>query len=315
VDGTSTARRALLLGAAGLGLFALARGKAREAERPPTPVLIDTDIADEMDDAFALALALVSPELDVRGVTTVGGDAWTRALVACRLLQEVGREGIPVAAGRPPQQTPTRKGQLAYGLRPGLRKQPVKDSAVEFLYARHKAHPGQLTLAALGPLTNVAELFAAHPDCKPWVKRLVVMAGAVRVGYNGKPPPEPEWNVKCDIRAAQAVFAAGLPLLVVPVDAAVRLKLEAPLRRRVFGTRTPFTEQLHALYRLSERETPTLFDPLAVALCFDERWCKVEDLRLEVDGKGLTRVAPGRPNARVATSAAREEFVNSVGAK
>jgi inosine-uridine nucleoside N-ribohydrolase len=152
-------------------------------------------------------------------------------------------------------------------------------------------------------------LFAAHPDCKPWVKRLVVMGGAVRVGYNGKPPPEPEWNVKCDIAAAQAVFSAGVPMLVVPVDAAVDLRLEAPLRRRLFEARTPLTEQLHALYRLSERPTPTLFDPLAVALCFDERWCKFEDLRLEVDGKGLTRVVLGRPNARVATSAAGEKFL------
>jgi inosine-uridine nucleoside N-ribohydrolase len=310
VDGPATGRRALLLGAAGLGLFALARGSSRGAERRPVPVLIDTDIGDEMDDAFALALALVSPELDVRGVTTVGGDAWTRALVACRLLQEAGREAVPVAAGRPPRETPTRKGQFAYGLRPGLRKRPVKETAVEFLYARLKAHPGELTLVGLGPLTNVAELFAAHPDCKPWVKRLVVMGGAVRVGYNGKPPPGPEWNVKCDVQAAQAVFAAGVPLLVVPVDAAVGLKLEAPLRRRLFEARTPLTEQLHALYKLSERPTPTLFDPLAVALCFDERWCKFEALRLEVDGKGLTRVVPGRANARVATSPAREEFLN-----
>jgi inosine-uridine nucleoside N-ribohydrolase len=293
----------------GLVLLALARGGARGAERAPTPVLIDTDIGDEMDDAFALALALVSPELEVCGVTTVAGDAWTRALLACRLLQEVGREAVPVAAGRPPQETPARKGQLAYGLRPGLRKRPVTEPAVEFLYARLKARPGELTLVTLGPLTNVAELFARHPDCKRWVKRLVVMGGSVRIGYSGKPPPGPEWNVKSDVPAAQAVFTAGVPLLVVPVDAAVGLKLDAPLRRRLFGARTPWTEQLQALYRLSERETPTLFDPLAVALCFDERWCKFEALRLEVDAKGLTRVAPGKANARVATSGRGEEFL------
>ena len=82
------------------------------------------------------------------------------------------------------------------------------------------------------------------------------------------------------------------------------------MRRRVFAARTPLAEQLHALYRLSERPTPTLFDPLAVALCFDERWCKLEDLRLEVDAKGLTRAVAGRPNARVATSAAGEKFLN-----
>jgi inosine-uridine nucleoside N-ribohydrolase len=309
VDETSSGRRALLLGAGGLALFALARGSARGAERPPASVLIDTDVGDEMDDAFALGLALVSPELDVCGVTTVGGDAWTRALLACRLLQEVGRESVPVAAGRPPQESPIRTGQLAYGLRPGLRKQPVKATAVEFLYARLKARPGKLTLITLGPLTNVAELFARHPDCKPWVKRLVVMGGSVRVGYSGKPPAEPEWNVKSDVQAARAVFAAGVSLLIVPVDAAVGLKLNAQRRRRVFAARTPLSEQLQALYRLSQRETPTLFDPVAVALCFDERWFKIEDLHLEVDDKGLTRVVPGKANARVATSVRREEMM------
>ncbi len=310
MDGLFTGRRALLLGAAGLGLFALTCESARGAGRAPTPVLLDTDIADDIDDAFALALSLVSPELEVCGITTVAGDAWTRARIVCRLLHEVGRDAVPVAAGRPPRVAPTRTGQFQYGLRPGLRKQPVKELAVEFLYSRLKARPGELTLVALGPLTNLAELFARHPDCKPWFKRLVVMGGAVRVGYNGKPPPEPEWNVKSDVKAAQAVFASGVPLLVVPVDAAVGLKLTEPRRRRVFGAHTALTEQLEALYRLSGRPTPTLFDPLAVALCFDERWCKVEDLRLEVNGKGLTRVVPGRPNARVATSARNEEFLN-----
>jgi purine nucleosidase len=306
--------RCPLLTAVGLILIlmlpALERGSARGAERPPVPVLIDTDIADDIDDAFALALALVSPELEVRGITTVAGDAWTRARIVCRLLHEVGRDAIPVAAGRPPRETPTRKGQFAYGVRPGLRKQPLKEPAVEFLYSQLKARPGELTLVAIGPLTNVAELFARHPDCKPCVKRLVVMGGAVRVGYNGKPPPEPEWNVKSDVKAARAVFASGVPLLVVPVDAAIDLKLTEPRRRRLFAAGTALTQQLEALYKLSDRPTPTLFDPLAVALCFDERWCKVEALRLEVDGKGLTRVVPGKPNARVATSTRGEEYLD-----
>jgi inosine-uridine nucleoside N-ribohydrolase len=310
VNGTATGRRALLLCAAGIVLLPLARLRARAAGAAKVPVLIDTDVGDEMDDAFALALALVSPELEVCGVTTVAGDARRRALITCRLLQEAGGENVPVAVGGAAPAAPIPPGQFRYASLPGLRKQPVKESAVEFLYARLKARPGELTLVALGPLTNVAELFRRHPDCKPWVKRLVVMGGSVRVGYNGKPPPEPEWNVKSDVKAAQAVFGAGVPLLVVPVDAAVGLKLDAALRRRVFAARTPLTDQLQVLYRLSTRPTPTLFDPLAVALCFGERWCKVEEMRLEVDDKGLTRVAPGKANARVATSLRREDFLD-----
>ena len=67
------------------------------------PVILDTDIGTDIDDAFALALVLASPELDLRGVTTVGSDAETRALMVCRFLTAVGRRDIPVAAGATPQ--------------------------------------------------------------------------------------------------------------------------------------------------------------------------------------------------------------------
>ena len=91
---------------------------------------------------------------------------------------------------------------------------PVKESAVELLYTQLKDHQGQLTLICLGPLTNVAQLLKEHPDAKAWLKRLVVMGGSIRVGYNGKEPPEAEWNIKSDVAAAQAVFASGVPLTV-----------------------------------------------------------------------------------------------------
>src|SRR5437763_584477 len=83
-------------------------------------------------DALALALVLSSPELDLRGVSTVGGDAHTRALIVCRLLHAVGRADVPVASGAPPRDPPEYHGQFQYGLRPAFRKRPVKEDAVEF---------------------------------------------------------------------------------------------------------------------------------------------------------------------------------------
>jgi inosine-uridine nucleoside N-ribohydrolase len=279
-------------------------------DRPRVPVLLDTDIGAASDDALALALALQSPELDLRGVTTVAGDAHTRALLACRLLQAVGRTEVPIAAGAPARAVPDRTGQMRYGLRHRLRKRPEPLPAVEFLYRELKARPGELTVLALGPLTNVAGLLARHPDCKPWVKRLVVMGGALRVGYDGKPPAVPEWNIKSDIPAARAVFSAGLPLVLVPLDATAGLKLEGPRLRQLLTARTPLAKQLQALHRLADDPTPTLYDPLAVALCFDESFCRLEELRVEVDGQGRTRVVPGRANTRVATATRGEAFLN-----
>jgi inosine-uridine nucleoside N-ribohydrolase len=281
----------------------------RGESRSKTPVLLDTDIGTALDDAFALALVLTSPELDLRGVTTVHGDAYTRALVVCRVLESIGRGDVPVASGRLPQEHPDSRDQLGYGLQLSFRKRPLSEPAVHFLYQQLKAHPGELTILAIGPLTNIAALLRTHPECKPWIKRMVLMGGAIRVGYNGKPPPEPEWNIHADIPAAQTVFTSGVRLVVAPLDATTNLKLEKPLRDRLFSACTPLTRQLRTLYDLGDGSTPTLFDPVAVALCFDERFCVMEELRLEVDAQGITRVVQGKPNARVATAIRRPEFL------
>jgi inosine-uridine nucleoside N-ribohydrolase len=277
------------------------------------PILLDTDIGSALDDAFALALVLASPELELRGVTTVGSDPRMRALLVCRFLTAAGRRDIPVAAGTLPQPAAAIGGQAQYPNHPAVifkrTSQPVKDSAVEFLYQQLKAQPGKLTVVALGPLTNIARLIADHPESKAWIRRLVVMGGSVRVGYDGKPMPVAEWNMKCDIPAAQAVFASGIPLVVAPLDATVGLKLDEPLRRRLFRAGTALTYQVQALYQMDNDATPTLFDPVAVALAFTERLCRMEDLALEVDERGFTRIGKGKPNARVGTSIQGDEFL------
>jgi hypothetical protein len=83
--------------------FTCAAAAKPEQDRKRVPVILDTDIGTDIDDAFALALILASPELDLRGVTTVGSDARTRALMVCRFLAAGGRRDIPVAEGATPQ--------------------------------------------------------------------------------------------------------------------------------------------------------------------------------------------------------------------
>jgi purine nucleosidase len=284
-----------------------------EVKKKTIPILLDTDIGTDVDDAFALALILASPELEPCGITTVGSEPRTRALIVCRFLTAVGRNNIPVAAGAAPQPAEEIEKQGRYAnsgddRRPRM-AQPVKETAVEFLYQRLKERHGELTLLAIGPLTNIARMLREHPDCKPWIRRIVLMAGSVRVGYKGKAPPETEWNIRCDIPAAQAVFASGIPLVVAPLDATTMLKLEETLRQRLFRAATPMTEQVRMLYELWGERTPTLYDPVAVALCFEERFCTMEELRLEVNAKGQTSIAKGTANARVATAIQREDFL------
>lgn len=278
------------------------------------PILFDTDIGTDVDDAFALGLILASPEIDLRGVTTAGAQAMDRAWIVCRFLTHVNRGTIPVAYGREPQSDESINWQIQYRRHPAVvwnrTVRPRKESAVEFLYQQLKAEPGKLTIVAVGPLTNIARLLRENPDAKPWIKRIVCMAGSVRVGYSGRKPPEVEWNVRCDRAAAQTVFRSGVPLLVAPLDATTILKLDKPRRDRLFAACTPLTYQLQTLYQLWEQETPTLYDPVAVALTIDERFCDVEQLHLTVDDKGMTRVGDGKPNARVATSVRRDAFLD-----
>lgn len=288
------------------------------AAQKKVPVVIDTDIGADIDDAFALAFALASPELDIRGITTVGRggppDPFVqhiskerdedRAWLVCRFLSQVGARNIPVAAGADPQPKSPIDWQIQYRRHPAAiynrTAKPVKESAVE-LMAKLANETDGLTVIALGPLTNVARFIKDHPDAATKLKRIVIMGGSVNVGYEGKPKPEPEWNIETDISAAKAVFKSGLPITVVPLDVTAKLKLETKEREAIFEVRTPLTWQVQNLYELWDRETPILFDPVAVLAAFDEKLLTSKPMHLEVSDKGMTLEKELKANVRVAT--------------
>jgi inosine-uridine nucleoside N-ribohydrolase len=285
------------------------------------PVVIDTDVGADIDDAFALALAVASPELEILGVTTVGRGSpepdpfmqyidktrdEDRAWLVCRFLTQVGRKDVPVAAGADPQPKSEIDWQIQYRRHPAAiynrTLKPVKESAADLIARLAKEKDGELVVVCLGPLTNVARLIKDHPDAAKKVKRFVVMGGSVAVGYEGKPKAEPEWNIKTDIAAAKGVFASGLPLAVVPLDATATLKLDTRDRDAIFNSQTPLAWQLHNLYELWGKETPIFFDPAALLAALDDSHFTWKDMRLEVDDKGMTLVKEGNANARVATA-------------
>ncbi len=282
----------------------------------PIPVIFDTDIGSDVDDAFALGLIVASPELDLQAVTTCGGSADDRAWLVCRFLTQVGAKKIPVAAGKWTDKAKyDLDWQIQYRRHPAAvfnrTLKPVKESAVELLYAKLKEQPGKITLICVGPLTNIAELLQEHPDAKPWIKRIVLMGGSVKVGcYNMKAPPEPEWNIKLDPAAAKTVFASGIPIVLAPLDATASTALNKQQRERLFSAHSMLTFQVQNLYELWDKETPILFDPVAVALAFDEKFCKFEDLPIQISDKGLTFITRGPANAHVAVSIDAEAFIN-----
>ncbi len=262
------------------------------------PILVDTDIGTDIDDAFALALVARSPEFHLIGVTTVSGDTAERARLAAKLLWEAGLKRVPVAAGEPGKPLPLEQGRWANGFKS---PQLVHQKAAAFIKTLLEKQPGRVTIIAIGPLTNLGAVLSSDPSIAAKIKRIVLMGGSIAHGYGRDLNPAAEYNIASDPAAAQVVFNSGIPILMVPLDVTAMLKLDRAGRERVFTELTPVTNALALLYFLWNQRTPTLFDPMAVAMTIDPGLCETKELAVEVDEKGFTRAVEGKPpNATVA---------------
>jgi len=303
-----------------LFLFSLASSTLRAKPWPqqttapsssaPEKIIIDTDIGDDIDDAFALALALRSPELQILGVTTAFGDTQTRAKLVDRFLGEAGRQDIPVAVGIPTAP------KTAFTQRPyaegGHFARPTHPDAITFILDEIRRYPGEITLVAIGPLVNVGALIDKDPQTFGKLKRVVLMGGSVERGYGDvdlapPTPPQPEWNIVNDIPSAQKLFQSGVALYVMPLDS-TQLKLDEVKRAFLFRQGTPITDALTVLYHQWGHETPTLYDPMTLTYILKPELCPVEPIHIVVDDKGYTRPGPGAPNAQVCLHSDSEAF-------
>jgi inosine-uridine nucleoside N-ribohydrolase len=295
-------------------MVGLPPGKAQQTAPEPQLVILDTDIGDDIDDAFALALALRSPELHILGITTTYGDTELRARLVDRYLSAVGRSDIPVTAGVPTPHTNVFT-QAAYARREPEHKHAA---AVEFLLAQIRRYPGQITLIGIGPLSNVEAAIRRDPETFRKLKRVVLMGGSVYRGYDGKEgvrhQPDAEWNIKCDPAGAKALLASGVPVYMMPLDS-TQIHLEVADRETIFAEGAPLTDQLTLLYHQwmagsdGHWVTPTLFDPVAVTYTFRPDLCPAKPMRIEVDGEGFTRPVEGKPNAWVCLQSDEEGFL------
>jgi inosine-uridine nucleoside N-ribohydrolase len=192
---------------------------------------------------------------------------------------------------------------------------PVQTDGVKFLLDQIRAHPGEITLIAIGPLTNIKAAIDRDAATFHKIKRVVMMGGSVYRGYGDEHrPPEPEWNIDRDPEAAQALFAAGVPIFMMPLDS-TQIHLAAADREKIFSFGSPVTDQLTLLYHQWVAHTdnhaadPTLFDPVAAAYALRPDLCPMKPLRIEVDAKGFTRPVDGAPNAQVCLKSDEDGFL------
>ena len=249
---------------------------------PQAKVIIDTDPG--VDDAVAILMALASDSpphpIEVIGLTTVGGNVplarTTRNALA--LLEYAGRTDIPVARGSPrPVSGSYRYAKAVHGISgltrrlPNPKGRPIGETAVEFLAAKLQEFPQQITLIALGPLTNLARLLLNHPSALHRVDKLVVMGGAVDAA--GNVTEHAEFNFYSDPHAADLVLSSGVPLTLVDLAACqqVAINREDASKLKSHSSLGTLAVQLlnNWFGRDSTRQRFVFYDPLALAVALD----------------------------------------------
>ena len=346
VSGLALAVAGLAAGQVGAAGQTAAAG-GQPAAMDPQFVILDTDIGDDIDDAFALALALRSPELRLLGITTAYGDTELRARLVDRFLDAVGRSDIPVAVGAatPHDNVFTQAAYAQQRILPPVdrctmqllsvsqipvpkREQDQYDAcgkdrhdAIGFILRSARAHPGEITLIAIGPLNNIETAIKRDPETFRKLKRVVMMGGSIYRGYDGKNgeqrPPDAEWNISRDPAGLRALLASGVPVFMMPLDS-TQIHLETKEREAIFSHGSPLTDQLTLLYHQwmagsdGHPAAPTLFDPVAVAYAVRPDLCPATPMRLEVDDKGFTLQVGGAPNTEVCLKSDETGFLELI---
>ena len=285
-------------------------------------IILDTDIGDDIDDALALAFAIMSGKIDLLGVTTVFKNAVQRAELACCLLGALDRTDIPVYAGIGKtlfQSIPDWE-QVAASHRPRqmevLKKQqpsiqPKPERAVDFIIDTIMASDGDITLVPIGPFTNIAAAFILEPRLAQKTK-ICMMGGATdRV--------RPEWNALCDPEATRVVFGTGVPITMVGLDVTTKCIMSYDQVKAVGAVDRPLNQICFELIHLwggdNPEPRPTLHDPLAVATLIDPTLCETREMRIEVETRGdhlrgSTVPVAGEPNASVCVSVDATRFMD-----
>ena len=282
----------------------------------PIPVIFDTDIGDDIDDALALALALQSPELDVRLVTTVVDDVDSRTRLAWKELGLYRRHDVQLATGAAqPLLDPQREDKAAQ-FRLLTAADTVPDSAhrraAEVIVETLMQSSEKITVIPVGPLTNIALALRLEPKISERIERIVLMGGAFKL-------LTPEYNIMRDRAAAEIVFSSGVPITAVGLDVTLKCKLTGADLERLASADNPasrFLVQLIGLWQgANPGQMPTLHDPLAVAAVIRPNLVETQlgTVRVETSSSltnGITVFHGGAGSTRVATDVNVRAFLD-----
>lgn len=266
------------------------------------PVILDTDLGDDIDDTWALMMLLGSPEFDLKLICTASDDTPAKTRLVAKILDRIGRTDIPIGTGPKTGDRPLNQAEWLGDYSLEDYKGTVHDDGVQAAIDVIQASPVPVTLLVIGPQTNMMHMLERDPSVAEKA-RVVSMAGSVHIGYNGKEGRDPEWNVVRDVPAAKAVFAAPWEIILAPLDTCGTLVLSGDLYRQVADADTPAAKVLIENYdqwtnrqHYGESSSSVLFDTEAIYLAWDDALCEMETVNLIVDDEGNTVPDPnGRP--------------------
>jgi inosine-uridine nucleoside N-ribohydrolase len=300
----SFGRRLLAQLAAFAGVIALAGPTAILSAPAPmskTPVILTTDIGDDIDDTWALGLLLKSPELDLKLVVGDYGKREYRAKLLAKFLKTAGRSDVPVGMGvdvEPKGQGPQAPWVKDFELSsyPGK----VYEDGIARMVDTIMSSPEPVTLIAIGPMPNVAAALSREPRIAGKA-RLVGMYGSVYRGYDGSKTVSAEWNVKAEPKSCQKAFTAPWDITITPLDTCGLVTLDGDRYRQLAQSKEPIPTAILENYRIwskasnpantaAESRSSVLFDTVAVYLACSHDFCKMENLGLRVTDDGFTRI-------------------------
>ncbi|MCI0512235.1 nucleoside hydrolase [candidate division KSB1 bacterium] len=284
-------------------------------------IIFDCDLGGDIDDAFALALVLCSPEFEVLGVALDHGNTPKRAQVACRLLYECGLEQIPVVVGRPTpgivgEQTELAGDSHQFAWAEGFEKvTAIKQNAADFIIENLRKYPHEIILFTVGPVPNIRDIIEKDPHALKLAKRVVSMFGSFYMGYATGSKPEPEWNVRADIGAARQLVNAGVNPLLAGLDVTTFVKLNEENRLRLLYRNSPLTDALCGLYTLWRYEdyaypNCTMYDGVAVGMVLWPELFTTKKVHVTVDDRGATLIDETKTsNCEIGVTIDAEKFI------
>ncbi len=305
-------RRQLLLGAmslaAGAGLVEPGRGHSTAhaaagptaADSHPRRIIIDTDPG--IDDALAIFLALKSPELKIEAITPVAGNVPLDFTLpnALRLLEIAGRTDIPVAAGA--SQPLKRRLVTAANVHgnnglggvefPAPTSKPVAETAPQLIRRLVRASPGEISIVAIGPLTNLALAFREDPQLPSLIRGINIMGGSLS---GGNITPAAEFNSYVDPEAAQVVYRSGAHITMIGLDVTRKVALSEAHIGQLESADNPAGRAAGRIMRATltqlrrtgiDDQRLLVHDALALGSLIDPSFVRREDYHIEIETNG-----------------------------